>query len=132
MRTKILFVIICIVGLIIIAFYSYKRFTTNRAAQLTTEIYAVWAAQGPFKSGDESAKAMKYAHAAVRGIETIDEPIIIEAIQKHSEAYNANPKRWESIRQEALLSAKGEKYEKHIELARKYAAREEHIDNIVK
>ena len=94
MRTKILIVSICIVGLIIIAFYSYKRFTINRAGQLTSEIYAVWAAQGPFKSGEDSAKAMKYAHAAVRGIETTNEPIFVEARQKHSEAYNANPKRW--------------------------------------
>lgn len=108
-------IVVAIVVALVLGFLFLKARTDRRvmleAAAIHSEISALWAAQGPFVSGEVSANAMRRAHAAVRGADSIREASMIEAFDKHELAYDKEPQTWESLRQDSLPEASGPKFE---------------------
>lgn len=123
MGVEIIVIAFIVVGLGVATFrFWMKKRIMVQAGQLTSEIYAVWAAQGPFETGETSANAMRYAHAAVRGIESIKDNVIADALSKHAAAFDADPQLWESLRQQSLSRASGQKFEDQLTIAKGLAA----------
>lgn len=89
-----------------------------QAGRILIDVHAVWAVQGPFKNGEESAKAMRFATAAARGPESIN----ADALNKHATSYDAQPQTWESLRQSSLSNAHGQKFEENIAIAKRLGA----------
>ena len=73
------------------------------ASDLAKQVFPVWAAQGPFHSGAESAAAMRNAYLAVFGPDQTKE--MADAIEGHETAYDGNPTAWEKNRRLALDAA---------------------------
>lgn len=133
MGVEIIVATIIVVVLGAVAFKVWmKKQIMIRAGQLTSEMYAVWAAQGPFENGGSSAIAMRYAHAAVRGPESIKDVGEAEAFTKHAAAYNADPQCWESLRQKSLSGANGQKFEDQLTIAKGFAAMDDLNSGIFK
>ncbi|GFE62744.1 hypothetical protein [Geobacter sp. AOG2] len=108
------------VAVLILVFAGYlfwDREPQEPADDTFTKINAVWAVQGPFKNGTESAQAMRYATKAVGGPESF-----YSEIDKHVAAYDAHPGRWEEIRKSSLQFAKGPGFEASLDAAKKLGA----------
>ncbi len=99
----------------------YRAHIFKRASGLARRVFPVWAAQGPFDSGEESAAAMRYAYLAVFGSEEAEKRGMVEAISKHAAAYDSNPAAWEQNRQQAMQSANSET-EEFVTIAKGLAA----------
>ena len=99
----------------------YRSHIFKRASGLARRVFPVWAAQGPFDSGEKSATAMRYAYLAVFGPEEAERMGMVEAIAKHAAAYDSNPAAWEQNRQQAILSASSET-EEFVTIAKGLAA----------
>lgn len=107
-----------VVLVLVFAGYRYwNKETKSQEDDVFVKINAVWAVQGPFKNGAESAQAMRYATKAVGGPDSF-----YNEIDKHAAAYDAHPDRWEGIRKGSLQFAKGEKFETSLEEAKKLGA----------
>lgn len=72
----------------------------KQAAKIAQKVFPVWAAQGPFDSGKQSANAMRYAFLAVGDI--VGEGGMEDTLYGHAKTYDEKPKRWEALRKEAL------------------------------
>ena len=59
------------------------------ASEMAKEVFPVWAAQGPFTSGEQSAKAMRYSHMAVSGPDLSEK--MLKGIAGHAISYDENP-----------------------------------------
>jgi len=99
--------------------YWIRSQARKQAAEVTRDVYPVWATQGPFDSGTQSALAMRYAYLAVRGPEEAER--MSEAITKHAQAFDTDPGVWEKLRQESLGLA-GPKTQDHVTVAKGLAA----------
>ena len=108
---------IVLVVLVVAGYQYWHKETKFRADDVFVKINAVWAVQGPFKNGAESAQAMRYATKAVGAPDSF-----YNEIDKHAAAYDAHPDRWEGIRKSCLQFAKGEKFETSLEEAKKLGA----------
>ena len=73
------------------------------ASDMAKQVFPVWAAQGPFDSGAESAAAMRNAYLAVLGTDQTEE--MADGIEGHATAYDADPETWEETRRTALEGA---------------------------
>lgn len=98
-------IILTILGLIFLAVAIVKRVRKSlaiaEAADVVQEVYPVWAALGPFQSGVESARAMRYAYAAVIGpVETI-ERFGTDVFDKHAQAFDSGSE-WSTLRESCL------------------------------
>lgn len=117
-----------IIGAIIAAVVGYavysirKKRMTEEVDRILVEVNAVWAAQGPFKNGAESAKAMRYATIAVRGAESVNLKPIAEALAKHAAFFDSQTQTWESLRLDYLPHAYGKKFEENFAKALKLGA----------
>ena len=79
----------------------FRNRVFDRAAQMAKEVFPVWAAQGPFRDGLESALAMRHAWLAVFG--DFDKvATMTDTFRKHQEAFDSNPAVWERNRAMAL------------------------------
>ncbi len=89
----------------VIAFWSWVRSSAWRQASNTArQIFPVWAAQGPFENGTQSAIAMRYAWLAISGDrEKVDG--MTEQFSQHANAFDADPEKWEETCHTALKSA---------------------------
>jgi len=108
---------IVVVVLVFAGYQYWNKEVKKQADDVFVKINAVWAVQGPFKNGAESAQAMRYATKAVGGPDSF-----YDEIDKHAAAYDAHPDRWEGIRKGCLQFAKGEKFEAGLEAAKKLGA----------
>ena len=112
--------IISVSVIVVLVFAGYQYWNKNiksKAPDIFTKINAVWAVQGPFKNGAESAQAMRYATKGAGGSDSF-----YNVIGKHAATYDANPDRWEEIRKSCLAFAKGQEYETSLEAAKKLGA----------
>lgn len=100
----------------------YKKFTSLKASQIVAQVFAVWAAQGPFENGEVSASSLRYATLAVRGMDSLDDKKSKEAISMHACAYDADPERWEALRSEYLSSHKNGQFKEQLEKANEIAS----------
>ena len=114
-----LLIVLIIVGVALAIRYWIRSQATMKAAEVTRDVYPVWAAQGPFDSGVRSAAAMRYAYLAVRGPEEAQR--MSEGIARHAQAFDADPGVWEKLRQDSLNLA-GPKTEDYVTVAKGLAA----------
>lgn len=109
-----------IIGAIIAAVVGFALYEARRkrmmeaAGRVLVEVNAVWAVQGPFKNGAESARALKIATIAVRGAESILTPSTAGLLAKHAASYDSQVTIWESLRQDYLVHADGQKFEENL------------------
>ncbi len=109
-----------IIGAIIAAVVGFALYEARRkrmmeaAGRVLVEVNAVWAVQGPFKNGAESARALKIATIAVRGAESILTPSTAGLLAKHAASYDSQVMIWESLRQDYLVHADGQKFEENL------------------
>jgi len=109
-----LLVVVLVIALV--AFLLRSWFASRGRAQgsgIAHEVLSVWAAQGPFESGDQSAAAMRSAYIDVLGPEGAES--FAEAIAKHAVAFDNEPDEWEQVRQEYLEIAEQEQEQKEKE-----------------
>ncbi len=86
---------------------SVKTFSRRRASIVARRVFPVWAAQGPFATGLESATAMRYAWQAVSGgRQKVDR--MAKQFSKHAASYDADPAAWEETRSVSLRVANSE------------------------
>jgi len=117
-----------IIGAIIAAVVGYAVYSIRRKRiteavdRILIEVNAVWAVQGPFKKGEESARAMKFATIAVRGPESINLKPTADALAKHAASFDSQTQTWESLRQDYLPYAQGKKFEENFAKAVKLGA----------
>jgi len=117
MSKKIMICGIVVIVLVVAGYHYWNKKTKNPAPDVFVKINAVWAVQGPFRNGAESARAMRYATKAAGGPDAF-----YNAIDNHAAAYDAHPDRWEGIRKSNLQFARGEKFETCLEAAKKLGA----------
>jgi len=84
----------------ILFWYLWRRYTFSLASKTAQILFPVWAGQGPFENGTESAKAFKAAYIAVMGIEKAED--YNDAIVKHQVAYDQDPEKWENLRKKSM------------------------------
>lgn len=124
MYTKIVITILIACFALGIFWLVNKKLATLKASKIVADVYAVWAAQGPFENGEASAKAMRNATLAVRGMDSLDDKKYKEAISQHESAYDADPARWEALRKKSLPISKSDTFEKQLEIAKNIASNE--------
>lgn len=73
---------------------------TQQLADIVGDLLPVWAALGPFTSGEASASAMRYASLAVIGPEKTQQ--FGAAFKKHALSYDRDGLAWEMLRQELV------------------------------
>jgi hypothetical protein len=59
------------------------------------DVFAVWAAAGPFSSGDESGNALRTSFITARGQDFASENF--HSILGHIESFTLNPASWEKL-----------------------------------
>ena len=97
--------------LVVVAiFFATRRLlgmlTQNAVPEMARQALPVWAAQGPFESGAESAAAMRRAWLAVSGPDQTEK--MADAIRQHEEEFEADPEDWEETRRAAADAASSE------------------------
>jgi hypothetical protein len=112
---------VAVVVLVLILVFAGRQYWNKQMKSESPDVFikinAVWAVQGPFKNGAESAQAMRYATKAAGGPDSF-----YDIIDKHIAAYDAHPGRWEEIRRNYLANAKGQEFEACLESAKKLGA----------
>jgi hypothetical protein len=73
------------------------------ARSMARQVFPVWAGQGPFASGAESAAAMRNAYMVVMGPEQTEG--MADAIAMHAAAFDRDRARWEESRRAAAQAA---------------------------
>ena len=116
-----LLIVLVVAVLAVSLWHWYRSHIFKRASGLARQVFPIWAAQGPFDSGEESAAAMRYAYLAVFGSEEAERMGMTEVIAKHAAACDSNPAAWERNRQEATRSA-GPETEEFVTIAKGLAA----------
>jgi len=106
--------IVAVAGVLI-----WRSYRVKRAGNRASDILPVWAAQGPFGSGEQSAVAMRNAYRAVRGAAKAVQ--MAEAITRHARAYDKDPATWEKLRLETGQGISSET-EKYVAIAKGFAA----------
>ena len=100
-------VLVGLIGIVIVIVLAIRRLLFSRAlktaSDMAKQVFPVWAAQGPFDSGVQSAAAMRNAYLAVFGANQTEE--MADAIEGHEAAYDADPETWEETRRTALKGA---------------------------
>lgn len=114
-------ILIVVVVLAALLWQWYRSHIFKRTSGLARRVFPVWAAQGPFDSGEKSAAAMRCAYLAVFGPEEAERIEVVEAIAKHAEVYDRNPVAWEQNRRETILLASSET-EEFVTIAKGLAA----------
>ena len=112
-----------------VCWFAYKKFLVKKAVTIGVEIYTVWAAQGPFENGEDSAKAMRRAIIVIRGKDALEDNKFNEATIRHADAYNSNPQRWERLREESLFVNKSKEFGKYVEMVKQMASNDRALSN---
>lgn len=72
-----------------------KRKVTNDVGDMMRKVMVAWAAQGPFKTGAESSRAMRYGFLAAIDVEAAKN--FEQTITAHEHAFNSDPAHWNSL-----------------------------------
>lgn len=112
----------------ILLWFLWRRHIFHQASKMVQKVFPVWAGQGPFESGTESARAMKAAYAAVMGPEKAAEAK--DSIEKHQIAYDQDHATWENLRKKSLEESR--EFNDYITIAKGLAAMESINENIVR
>ena len=102
---NILIVLGGIAGASVLLWYLWRKYIFHQASKMAQKVFPVWAGQGPFENGAESARAMKAAYTAVMGPEKATEAQ--DSIEKHQIVYDQDPETWENLREESLQAGTG-------------------------
>jgi hypothetical protein len=96
-------ILIAIVVIALIGWLWWRKHIFNQAAQMSKTLFPVWAGQGPFENGAESAAAFKAAYTVVMGKEEADKNK--DTFLKHQIAYENDPDTWENLRKESIAES---------------------------
>ena len=80
--------------------------TDEPLSDISGQAFPVWAAQGPFDCGADSASAMRKAYLAVLGFDETEK--LSDGIRQHATAYDDDPGTWEESRRRAVEVANSE------------------------
>jgi hypothetical protein len=94
---------VLVLGLLVLGKFLLHSHARRVASDVARQVFPVWAAQGPFHSGTESAAALRNAWLAVCGAEQTEK--MANAIEKHRCSYDNDPDAWEKTRCEAAEQA---------------------------
>lgn len=96
------FLIIFFLGVLsLYIFWKVKRKKTyDTTLEKMPEVMYAWGTQGPFRTGAESSRAMRFGFLAVFGIEKSND--FEDVILGHEAAFNNDPAHWNSIIPEVL------------------------------
>jgi hypothetical protein len=94
---------IFVVGLVVVGIFLLRSHARKMASNAAKQVFPVWALQGPFASGADSAPAMRNAWLAVLGAEQTAK--MAASIEQHRTAYDNDPEAWEETRREAAEEA---------------------------
>lgn len=108
-----------IIGLLALFKYWISTRSLHVASDIAKKVFPVWAAQGPFDNGTQSAAAMRYAYLAVLGPEETEK--MTSAIEQHKNVYDSNSQKWEEVRQQSTQSSETD-IDDYISLAKGLAA----------
>ena len=106
----------------------YRAREFKVASEMAKEVFPVWAAQGPFASGEQSAKALRYSHMAVSGPDLSEK--MLEGIAQHAIAYDEDPETREHNREETLQYVTEETRD-YVEAAIAFAALDQLKDGLL-
>ncbi len=96
-------VLLAMTGLAIVVGAFLRNKVKEKELVDSERIFSFWAAMGPFKSGQDSANAMRAAHQAILGPRKASK--VEEGLSKHAAAFDSNPKFWEQTRKETLQNS---------------------------
>ena len=88
-----------VLGLVVVGKFLLRSQARKMASNAARQVFPVWAVQGPFASGTESAAAMGNAYLAVFGAEQAAK--MADSIEQHRIAFDNDPETWEKTRREA-------------------------------
>jgi len=88
----------------VLLWFLWRQYIFHQASKMAQKVFPVWAGQGPFENGAESARAMKAAYTAVMGPEKAAEAQ--DSIKKHQIVYDQDPQTWENLRKESLQASR--------------------------
>lgn len=90
-----------VVGILIVFFIVYRQWQSQvfgEASEMAQDVFPVWAGQGPFDNGTESAVAMWAAWSVVFGPEKAQQKT--GSFVQHQQTYDADPETWAGLQQE--------------------------------
>lgn len=83
----------------------FNRWALHQAAEVSGQMYALWAAMGPYENGETSAYILRYAYTVARRPGSATAAELFDSVG-HAEAYDADPQQWEELRQNSLTGPK--------------------------
>jgi hypothetical protein len=120
-------VVIVVAAVFIGVIYTIKRSRRKKSADMSMSLFPVWAGQGPFKDGTESAHAMYGAWLVIFGNEQTEEAK--KVFDNHKASYDASPEKWEKLRIEHCKDT--QEIQDKIDLAKGFAAVENLNDTFI-
>lgn len=109
-----LFVIVLVIAPIaILLLFWFESRGSDKGEKFAREALLIWAVEGPFDSGEQSAAAMRHAYTTMFGSEEAES--FGEAFAKHAIAFDNEPDEWEQVRQEYLGIAEQDQEQKEKE-----------------
>jgi len=100
---NIILILVAIGIIALLGWLWWRKHIFNLAAQMSKNLFPVWAGQGPFENGTESAAAFKAAYVVVMGKEESNKNT--DAFTKHQIAYDNDPVTWENLRKESITES---------------------------
>ncbi len=97
--------VLALVVISLLLIIGIRRWANTRTFDLARDealkVFPIWAAQGPFENGEESARAMRFAWLAVYSDSSmIDLPD--PYFEKHASSFDEKPDAWEKNRQSSI------------------------------
>ena len=96
-------ILIAIAIIALLVWLWWRKHIFNLAAQMSKNLFPVWAGQGPFENGAESAAAFKAAYTVVMGKEETNNNA--DTFTKHQIAYDNDPNTWENLRIKSIAES---------------------------
>jgi hypothetical protein len=93
--------LLLVIGILIVGFFAYRAWQAsvfNTASDMAQDVFPVWAGQGPFDNGTDSAVAMWAAWSVVYGPDKAQQNT--DSFIQHQQAYDADPATWAGLQQE--------------------------------
>lgn len=90
-----------VIATLIIVFLGYRAWQSNAfntASEMAQDVFPVWAGQGPFENGTDSAIAMWAAWSVVLGPDKAQQDT--EAFVQHQKTYDADPETWAGLQRD--------------------------------
>ena len=95
--------VLLVIGMLIFVFIGYSAWQShvfNTASEMAQDVFPVWAGQGPFDNGTDSAVAMWAAWSVVLGPDKAQQNT--GSFIQHQQTYDADPETWAGLQRETF------------------------------